>query len=76
MFPGNMTMAVENTVNRQGKRHYSFLMPNVINVIQKSYTQISFLFRCFLFNLVNSKGLPPTRFDVIRPKYATLSHIR
>ncbi|CAB4001944.1 Hypothetical predicted protein [Paramuricea clavata] len=29
---------------------------------------------CFLFNLVNSKDLAPTRFDIIRPKYATLSH--
>ncbi|XP_028392962.1 kelch repeat and BTB domain-containing protein 12-like isoform X2 [Dendronephthya gigantea] len=36
------------------------------------YSQSS---NCFLFNLVNFEGFPPKRFNVIRPKFATLSHI-
>lgn len=32
--------------------------------------------RAFLFTLVNSEGVPPTKFDVTHPKYATLHHPR
>ena len=36
----------------------------------------SHLCRAFLFTLVNSEGVPPTKFDVTHPKYATLHHPR
>ena len=32
--------------------------------------------RAFLFTLVNSEGVPPTKYDVTHPKYATLHHPR
>ncbi|KAM7440204.1 hypothetical protein ABFA07_010517 [Porites harrisoni] len=32
--------------------------------------------RCFLFTLVNSEGVPPSKFDLVNPKYATLHHPR
>ena len=33
-------------------------------------------YRCFLFTLVNSEGVPPSKFDLVNPKYATLHHPR
>ena len=35
-----------------------------------------FLPRAFLFTLINSEGVPPSKFDVTHPKYATLHHPR
>lgn len=32
--------------------------------------------RAFLFTLTNSEGVPPSKFDVTHPKYATLHHPR
>ena len=37
---------------------------------------IFYLDRCFLFTLVNSEGVPPSKFDLVNPKYATLHHPR
>ena len=35
-----------------------------------------YFYRCFLFTLVNSEGVPPSKFDLVNPKYATLHHPR
>ena len=36
----------------------------------------SFHCRSFLFTLVNSEGVSPTKFDIVHSKYATLHHAK
>ena len=64
--------------NGSGKYSQSsrYLMPDLIRLGRRPSAHGFSFFSCFLFNLVNYEGIPPTRFDVVRPKYATLSHAR
>ncbi|PFX20726.1 BTB/POZ domain-containing protein 9 [Stylophora pistillata] len=68
---GEVIFLVENTCHLKGD---DSLVRNLLKIVFPMNSP-AFL-RAFLFTLVNSEGVPPTKFDVTHPKYATLHHPR